>query len=60
MPGDEKEKAQNIAAIISYIRQTFGNKASPVTPEQVAAVRDTIKSKTGYYSAEELKAAPEK
>lgn len=60
MPGDEKQKAENIAAIISYIRKTFGNNASSVTPEQVAAVRDQIKSKTGYYSAEELKAAPEK
>lgn len=60
MAGDEKQKAENIAAIISYIRKTFGNNASSVTPEQVAAVRDQIKSKTGYYSAEELKAAPEK
>jgi mono/diheme cytochrome c family protein len=60
MPGDEKEKAENIAAIASYIRQTFGNKASLVTPEQVAAVRQEIKIKTGYYSPEELKAAPEK
>ena len=60
MPGDEKEKAENIAAIISYVRQTFGNKASLVTPEEVAAVRQEIKIKTSYYSPEELKAAPEK
>jgi mono/diheme cytochrome c family protein len=60
MPGDEKQKAENIAAIVSYIRHTFGNKASLVTPEEVAAVRQEIKSKTTYYSPEELKAAPEK
>jgi mono/diheme cytochrome c family protein len=60
MPGDEKQKAESIAAIICYIRQTFGNKASLVTPEEVAAVRDQIKSKTTYYSPEELKAAPDK
>lgn len=60
MPGDEKQKAENLAAIITYIRKTFGNNASPVTPEQVAAVRDQIKSKTTYFSPEELKAAPEK
>jgi mono/diheme cytochrome c family protein len=59
MPGDEKQKAENIAAIISYIRQTFGNKASPVTPEEVAAVREQIKKKTSYYSPEDLKAAPQ-
>lgn len=60
MPGDEKQKAENIAAIISYIRKTFGNNASMVTPEEVASVRDQIKSKTTYFSPEELKAAPEK
>ena len=60
MPGDEKQKAENIAAILTYIRKTFGNKASSVTPEQVAAIRDQIKSKTTYFSPEELKAAPEK
>ena len=60
MPGDEKQKAENIAAIVSYIRKTFGNKASSVTPEEVGAVREQIKSKTSYYSPEELKAAPEK
>jgi len=60
MPGDENQKAENIAAIISYIRKTFGNNASLVTPEQVAAVRVEIKIKTTYYSPEELKAAPDK
>ena len=60
MPGDEKQKAENIAAILTYIRKTFGNNASSVTPEQVAAIRDQIKSKTTYFSPEELKSAPEK
>jgi mono/diheme cytochrome c family protein len=60
MPGDEKQKSENIAAIISYIRNVFGNKASMVTPEEVLAVRSQIKDKTTYYSPEELKAAPEK
>jgi mono/diheme cytochrome c family protein len=60
MPGDEQQKAENIAAIISYVRKTFGNKASLVTPEEVAAVREQIKSRTTFYSPEELKAAPEK
>jgi mono/diheme cytochrome c family protein len=60
MPGDEKQKAESIAAIISYVRYTFGNKASAVTPEEVLAVRGQIKDRTTYYSAEELKAAPEK
>jgi mono/diheme cytochrome c family protein len=28
-----------VAAILTYLRQSFGNNASPVTPEQVAEVR---------------------
>ena len=59
MPGDEKEKAENIAAIISYIRKTFGGNGSAVTPEQVFAVRAEIKDRTTYFSPEELKASPE-
>jgi mono/diheme cytochrome c family protein len=60
MAGDENQKAENIAAIISYIRNTFGNKASAVTPKEVADVRSQIKDRNTYFSPEELKAAPDK
>jgi len=30
---------QHIAAVLTYVRNTWGNKASPVKPEQVAAAR---------------------
>jgi len=59
LPGDEPQKAESIAAIISYIRKTFGNNASAVTPEQVSKVRGQIKDRKTYFSPEELKAAPE-
>lgn len=59
MPGDEKQKSENIAAILSYIRKGFGKNASMVTTEQVLKVRAEIKDRTGYFSPEELKAAPE-
>ena len=59
MVGDEKQKSENIAAILTYIRKTFGKNASLVTPEQVAKVRAEIKDHSGYFSAEELKAASE-
>ena len=59
MPGDEKEKAENIAAIITYIRKSFGGGASAATPEQVAKVRNEIKDRHTYFSPDELKAAPE-
>ncbi len=60
LPGDEKEKSEKIAAILSYIRKTFGNNASLVTPEQVASVRSQIKDHSGYFSAKDLLAVPDK
>lgn len=59
MPGDEKDKAENIAAIITYIRKSFGSGASAVTPEQVTKVRGEIKDRHTYFSPDELKSAPE-
>jgi mono/diheme cytochrome c family protein len=35
----EKLKDQEIAAVISYIRGAWGNKAAPIKPEDVAAAR---------------------
>ncbi|MDG2486301.1 MAG: c-type cytochrome [Roseibacillus sp.] len=32
----------SIAAVLTYIRNSFGNKASPVTPEQVEAMRGEL------------------
>src|SRR5882724_112750 len=39
LPGDEKEKSENIAAVISYVRKTFGNNAPPITPDYVQNIR---------------------
>ncbi len=33
---------EQIAAVITYVRNSFGNKASAVTPEQVAALRSEV------------------
>jgi len=55
MPGDENQKAENIAAIISYIRKDFGGGAGPVRPDEVAVIRAQIAGRTASYTAEELK-----
>ena len=44
----------DLAAIISYIRQSWGNKASAVTPEQVKAIRAEIGGRSQPWTAEEL------
>lgn len=51
----------DIAAVATYIRNTWGNKAPPVTPEQVKAIRDATASRgTTAWTAPELLAVPTK
>jgi mono/diheme cytochrome c family protein len=59
MPGDEDKKSESIAAIITYVRDTFGNKASAVSAQKVKAVRAEIKDRNTNYSPLELKNFPE-
>ena len=50
-----------IAAVLTYVRNAWGNKASVITPAKVKAVRSTIKNHTGFYEASNLlKAHPHK
>ena len=49
---------KEIAAALSYVRNSWGNKASMVTPEQVAKIRDATASRHGPWSATELLAIP--
>jgi mono/diheme cytochrome c family protein len=37
---------QQIAAVASYVRNSWGNNFGPVTPDQVAGVRKTLKAET--------------
>ncbi|MEZ4774934.1 MAG: GDSL-type esterase/lipase family protein [Bacteroidia bacterium] len=43
-----------MAAVLTYVRNSFGNKASPVSPSKVKEVRAATAGKTGFYSPEEL------
>ena len=47
-------KDDEIAAVLTYVRNSFGNKASAISPGKVKAVRAAVKDKTGFYSPEEL------
>jgi mono/diheme cytochrome c family protein len=46
----------DLAAVLSYIRQSWGNKASAITPEQVKAVRAAVGNRTQPWTADQLKA----
>jgi hypothetical protein len=48
----------DLAAVLTYIRQSWGNKASIITPEQVKAVKKEVGNRTQPWSASELQAIP--
>jgi len=45
---------KEVADVLTYARNNFGNKASAITPEQVAKVREATKSVTGFYQMADL------
>jgi mono/diheme cytochrome c family protein len=47
---------EDLAAVLTYIRQSWGNKASAVTPEQVKAVRAEVGNRTQPWTVEQLNA----
>ena len=54
MAGLGQLKDRDIAAILTYVRQAWGNAASPVDEEQVTAIRNEVGGRTTACSAEEL------
>ncbi len=47
-------KDEEIAAVLTFVRNTWGNKASVITPEQVKAVREATKDMQMFIKPEEL------
>ncbi len=45
---------EETAAVLTYIRNSFGNAADPITPQDVGRVRKSIEGKIGMYRPEEL------
>ncbi|MEX2344565.1 MAG: PVC-type heme-binding CxxCH protein [Balneolaceae bacterium] len=45
---------EEVAAVLTYVRNSFGNNASPVSPEKVEEIRSAISDKNGFYSPGEL------
>ncbi len=45
---------EEMAAVLTYVRNAFGNDASVVTPDEVAAVREATAGREGFYTAAEL------
>ncbi|WP_375446049.1 PVC-type heme-binding CxxCH protein [uncultured Fibrella sp.] len=47
-------KDREIAAVLTYVRNSFGNEAPAITPEQVKKVRAATASKVDFYSPTQL------
>jgi mono/diheme cytochrome c family protein len=45
---------EEIAAVLTYVRNAFGNKASVVQPETVQRVREATKDRNDFYTPDEL------
>jgi mono/diheme cytochrome c family protein/glucose/arabinose dehydrogenase len=47
-------KDEEVAAVLTYIRNSFGNSAPAVKPEKVKEIREAIKDKKDFYTVEDL------
>ncbi|WP_419210985.1 PVC-type heme-binding CxxCH protein [Maribacter sp. X9] len=47
-------KDNEIAAVLTYVRNAFGNKASVIDPEKVKEVREATKDRNSFYTPAEL------
>ncbi len=45
---------KEVADVLTFTRNSFDNKASAITPDEVAKVREATKDQTGFYQMEEL------
>jgi mono/diheme cytochrome c family protein len=43
-----------VAAVLTYVRNSFGNQASAISPDLVKKVREEIKDYEGFYKPAEL------
>lgn len=45
---------QEIADVLTYVRNSFTNEANPISAEKVKEIRESIKDKKGFYTPDEL------
>lgn len=55
MPGHAYLTDKEIAAVLTYIRQSWGNSAVPIDPEIVTEIRETTKGRKATWTPNELK-----
>jgi len=58
MPAQEPLGPKKIAAVLTYVRQAWGNKGGEISEAQVAAGKKEFASRTDQWTADELKQIP--
>lgn len=43
-----------VAAVLTFVRNSFGNQASPISPDMVKKIREEIKDHEGFYNPSDL------
>ena len=54
MPPTPLQNDYDIAAVMTYIRQAWGNAAGPITPPEVRVVREKYKDRNAMWTTKEL------
>lgn len=57
-PWEKTLNDQKIADVLTYIRQDWGNKAGPVAPEGISALRKELAGRTESFTEPDLEAVP--
>jgi hypothetical protein len=57
-PWDKTLNDQKIADVLTYIRSEWGNNASPVAPEEIAALRKELANHPESFTEADLQAVP--
>jgi mono/diheme cytochrome c family protein len=58
-PWDKTLTDQKIADVLTYVRSEWGNNASPVTAEQIAALRKELASRAESFTEHDILAVPD-
>ena len=58
-PWDKTLNDQKISDVLTYVRSEWGNNASPVAPEQIAALRKELANHPDSFVEADLHAVPE-
>lgn len=56
MPIPQITEDEELASVLTYVRRAFGNRADPISPETIAAVREETADRSGSWTHEELDA----